>query len=408
MARAAFVNRNFTLLLTGKVVSQLGDKVYGIALAWWMLEKTGSTALMGLMMALSVLPGIVLGAFVGPLLDHWNPKAVLVLADSARAVVTGLVAVLQALGLLSPLFLLVSAVAISLASAFFDPTAQAIVPRLVPSAERPRANSLSQMSGGLSMVAGPVLGALGVAAIGYVPVFAANAASYLFSAVMESLIRLAPAPESARHDSFRSEFKEGLDFLRRDKRLVKIVIVVGLAHFFVGDLLVCQPVMARNIGHAAGVGALGILQCATGGGMILGALAAGLIRGASLGEGGLYARIAFLGAVFLGLGASATFAPGGLVAPAALILAYGAIQSQAAIFWSTILQERVPQGLAGRVFSIVSLAGNASMPLAYAVVGILAGLLPVNPILTGSGFVLMAAAIAFSRNTCEQKSPPML
>lgn len=392
MAPKLLVSRDFRRLWSGKVVSQLGDKVYALALAWWMLDRTGSMALMGVMMALSVLPGIVLGFFVGPLLDRWDKRGILVCADLARALIVGAAAFLEAEGALEPWMLLVSAVAVSLASAFFDPTAQAVIPRIAPGPDLPRANALNQFSAGLAMVAGPVIGALGVIRVGYALVFVANAASYAFSAAMEGLIDLGPAPASGGGKPFFAELREGFAFVRGSPGLPRIIAAVALAHFFVGALLVCQPAMARGMG-GAGIGALGFLQCAAGGGTILGAVLVGRRRGEGRrGEAGLYLRMCFLGVSFAGLAVALAAAPGSVVAPAILTASYGYLLSQSGALWSTLLQERVPPRLAGRVFGLSALAGNASMPLAYAVVGVLAGSVPLPAVLGVGGAILLAAS----------------
>lgn len=89
-----FINRNFSLMWVGKTISLLGDKFYAIALAWWVLESTGSAALMSFVMALSIFPGIVCGIVSGPFVDRWSRKAILVAADAIRAIAVSLVAVL--------------------------------------------------------------------------------------------------------------------------------------------------------------------------------------------------------------------------------------------------------------------------------------------------------------------------
>jgi MFS transporter, DHA3 family, macrolide efflux protein len=78
------INRNFTLLWLGKIISQLGDKFYAIALAWWILQKTNSPSIMGLFLLTSVLPGILLGFFAGALTDRWKRKTMLVVTDIIR------------------------------------------------------------------------------------------------------------------------------------------------------------------------------------------------------------------------------------------------------------------------------------------------------------------------------------
>jgi DHA3 family macrolide efflux protein-like MFS transporter len=75
---------NFFLLWQGQLVSALGDVVYEIALGFWVLAVTGSTGLMGILMAASVLPRIVISPFAGVLVDRCNRRNMLVLMDLIR------------------------------------------------------------------------------------------------------------------------------------------------------------------------------------------------------------------------------------------------------------------------------------------------------------------------------------
>ncbi|EOC99754.1 MFS transporter [Caldisalinibacter kiritimatiensis] len=69
--------KDFFLLWQGQLVSALGDVVYSIALGFWVLKVTGSTALMGTLMAASVLPRVIISPFAGVFVDRSDRKKVL-------------------------------------------------------------------------------------------------------------------------------------------------------------------------------------------------------------------------------------------------------------------------------------------------------------------------------------------
>ncbi len=75
------MNRNFLLLLTGQFVSQIGDKFHYIALSFWVLETTGSTAKMGVVLAVSLIPSLILGFFSGAFIDRYNRKFIIAETD---------------------------------------------------------------------------------------------------------------------------------------------------------------------------------------------------------------------------------------------------------------------------------------------------------------------------------------
>ena len=77
---------SFLILWQGQFVSTLGDAVYSIALGFWVLSATGSTALMGLLMAASTLPGVLVSPFAGVLIDRSNKKLLFILMDILRGI----------------------------------------------------------------------------------------------------------------------------------------------------------------------------------------------------------------------------------------------------------------------------------------------------------------------------------
>ncbi|MCD4691133.1 MFS transporter, partial [bacterium] len=90
--RTIFRNRNFLLLWLGQLVSQVGDRVHSIALMWWILEETGSAALMGTVLIAATVPAVILGPLAGGYVDRWNRKAIIAGMDFLRGVIILVVA----------------------------------------------------------------------------------------------------------------------------------------------------------------------------------------------------------------------------------------------------------------------------------------------------------------------------
>jgi MFS family permease len=190
-------NRNFTRIWSGQIVSQTGDKFYAIALAVWIVEKTGSPALMAALLIASTVPGLIMGPFAGALVDRWNRKTVMIAADVLRAAVAAGVAILAALGILQVWEVAGAAVAISTASAFFSPALSASLPGVVGDEKLGEANSLSQLGGGVTNVLGPACGAIVLSFLGYPAVYAVNAASFVVSACLVALSSVPPSQGTA-------------------------------------------------------------------------------------------------------------------------------------------------------------------------------------------------------------------
>ena len=152
------INKNFAFLWLGKIVSQLGDKFYAIALAWWILQKTNSPSIMGFFLLISVLPGILLGFLTGALTDRWQRKTMLVVTDIIRGCLVLDIAYLSMANTLEIWHVFLIGFCLSLATAFFEPAVQAIIPEIVEKENLTKANGMSQMVGGICTVAGPLLG----------------------------------------------------------------------------------------------------------------------------------------------------------------------------------------------------------------------------------------------------------
>ena len=171
------MNRNLNLLLSGQLVSQVGDKFHMLAVAFMVLKTTGSPAKMGLVLFCSIVPAMVLGIVAGAVLDRYSRKRIIVFADVARGIIVFGMSLLYMADCLSFSLLLLTQVLISVCTAFFDPAIPAMLPQIVKKEGLTRANSKTQLVSGIATIAGPVLGGLTVAWSGYLTAFLINAFS---------------------------------------------------------------------------------------------------------------------------------------------------------------------------------------------------------------------------------------
>ena len=190
MDKKIFINKNFFLLWFGKIISQLGDKFYAIALAWWILQKTNSPQIMGFFLLVSVLPGLILGFFAGAFVDRWNRKNVIVITDIIRGLLIILIVYLSIFNLIQVWHVFIIGAGISFVTAFFDPAIQAIIPQIVDKERLTEANSMSQMVSGICTVLGPIFGSVAVGWFGLTYVFLFNGISYFVSAILENMVTL--------------------------------------------------------------------------------------------------------------------------------------------------------------------------------------------------------------------------
>lgn len=389
-----WINRDFFLLWTGQLVSQLGDRFYSIALLWWVLEKTNSPGIMGLFLAASLLPEILFGLVAGGYIDRWNRKSIIIAADIFRGLAVLAVTLLSWLGQLEIWHVFAASVVISLASAFFNPTVMAIIPRLVNKDQLTRANSLSEMTAGLSTVAGPVLGATLVSFLGYEAVFLINGASFLISALAECFIAL-PVPDRSGEckNSLIGDIKDGFRFISGNKPVFIILLVIGAVHMLFGCLLVAMPLLAKTLA-GNGIRNLGLLETAMGVGMILGAVVTGGQKLQKVKGGALFAVIAAAGLCFTVMGVASGFNVTYIPPYIALMALIGAAAATASVFWRSLLQIHVPDEMAGRVFSVSTVIADVTLPLSFGVFGAVLTWFSPALALAACGISLMATGAA--------------
>ena len=128
MMRIGVVNQNLCLLLSGQLISQIGDKFHMLAVAFLVLKTTGSPAKMGLVLFCSVFPAMLLGFISGAFLDRYSRKVIIVSADVIRGLIVSALCALYYFGVLSFTLLLVAQLLLSVCTAFFDPAIPAIIP----------------------------------------------------------------------------------------------------------------------------------------------------------------------------------------------------------------------------------------------------------------------------------------
>lgn len=392
MAGRFFINRDYGLLWAASFISQTGDTFYALALAWLILERTRSPAAMGLFLVASYLPGFLISPWVGTIIDRSDRKRLLVLADFLRGAVVGLASLLVFLGRLQLWQVVLVAVLLSIASAFFNPTARVVLPRIVPADRLVPANAGMQFISGATSVAGPLLGAILLARVGYLGAFLLNAVSFLLSGSLILAMRGSLHPErtggTPRH---AGGIRGGFRFLSGQPRLLVVLLIIFCVHLFFGSLSVVLPFLANSL-SGRGILNLGTLEASLGIGMITGSVVLNL-RSQEPGDRALFKAIALLGLGILSLGAYRGLGITTSAAYAGSLIAIGACTATASVFWTTLMQRAIPEDIAGRVFALAAAVGNIALPLAYGAFGLLLSAVSLKTILIGCGLAILLVGL---------------
>jgi len=362
--------RPFALLWSGQQLSALGDSIYRVALAWWVLEKTGSATAMSTIFIFASVPMLVFLLAGGVAVDRYPRARVMFLSDILRGLLIGIVALLAFAHRLELWHIYIVSLLFGIVGAFFGPAYRAIVPEIVPRELLPSANGLTTLSLQLAEIAGPALGALIVSTSGSPTAFTLDFLSFVISALcLAPLVRLAltgHAPKERK--SVLHDFREGVEVVRKSSWLSITIVIASLGNItFSAPLAIALPFLVKGY-LQGGVGSLGLIYST---------IAAGSIGGTILGTvwlertSGLRARGLFAYGLWIAGGLLiAVFGLSGTiyaVAPAAFLI--GAAFTVPNLIFITTLQELIPVKVLGRVTSIATLGSVALVPVGSGLVG---------------------------------------
>ena len=367
--------------LTAEAISLTGTRISMIALPWFVLTTTGSATRTGLVALAEMTPMVILKVLGGPIIDRLGARRVSIGCDVASMLAVGAIPLLHALGWLTfPIFLGLVAVAGALRGPG-DSAKSALIPSLVERAAVPmeRATGLNAtVERTASMLGAAFAGGL-VAVIGPTNALVFDAVSFgLCAAILAATTRAlrAPAPAPITQEAgpaepaepYLRQLREGWDFLRRDRVLLGIAVMVAVTNLLdlaYAGLLV--PVWAKESG--GGAGAIGLLFATFSGASVVGALCAAA-WGQRLPRFKTY-LLAFL------ICGSPRFFMLGLGFPLWAVLALAVVSGVGSGFINPVLGavmfERIPQQLVGRVSSLSSAMCFALMPLGGLLGGLLVG-----------------------------------
>ena len=142
----AFSHRSFALLWSGQIISRLGDSLFTIALACWVLQKTGSATAMSIVLICTTIPMLLLILFGGVAVDRFPRVRLMLVSDLLCGCLVVLIAYLSFQQRLELWQIFIMSALFGVMQAFFSPAYTALIPDLVPTELLPSANSLKSIS----------------------------------------------------------------------------------------------------------------------------------------------------------------------------------------------------------------------------------------------------------------------
>ena len=360
---------SFLLLWGSQTVSQLGTAMTDYAVIIWVYSQKGTASSVTLLTVCTFLPTIFFRFLAGSVVDRRNKKRIMLIADLLAACGTLAVFVLHSADVLQIWHLYVINFLLSLMNAFQEPASFVAVSLLVPEEHYARAGGLQGFSGAAVSILAPALGALLVASGGLELVLVVDLATFAFAFfILMFLIRI---PEAERTEADEEPFSQtclaGIRYLKEHKAIFRMTLFLAVINFLakLGNDGMLSPFILGRTGNNQPV--LGAVESFTALGVLAGSLLATLMKPVRKRTRLIFITTGLVcaGGVIQGL----TSRPWLWCAAAFGSYLLAAVMS---VNMDTIVRERVPIKMQGRVFSAKGTLQNFTIPIALLLGGLLA------------------------------------
>lgn len=357
----------FFLIWSGQAFSLVGSQMVHFAIAWWLTKSTGSAAVLATMMVFGMVPQVILGPFIGALVDRWNRRLVMILADGLIALFTLGLAVLFITGNAQIWQLYVIALIRGTLGVFHFAAMQASTSLMVPVEQLTRVAGMNQTLLGVLNIAAPPLGALvvGLLPIGQIMLIDVSTAALAIAPLL--FVRIPqpaglPGAGSVSAITVLRDVRVGLRYIAAWPGMMIILGIAALINFLLNPTGALMPLLITRH-FQGGAWHLSAMESAWGVGIIAG----GLLLSA---WGGFKSRVV-TAMFFLSMNAIAVLmvalAPSNLFVLATVGNSLSGFLNpliNGPLF--AILQERIAPEMQGRVITLVGSVAGAMAPLGLA------------------------------------------
>ncbi len=401
--RPLIYNRDYMLLWSGQVVSTMGNGVSFLALPLLILAITNSPFATGIASALYSLPYLLFSLPVGALMDRWDRKWVMIVADVVRAVNIATIPFAMFFGVLTVWQLCVTSFIEGTAFVFFNLAETAALPRVVDKRQLPAAVAQNEAAMGVVGLLGPSLGGFLYQSVGRIFPFIFDTISYAASVISLFFVGTSFQGErkAAQQHNLGAEIKEGLRWMWTHKLIRDLALIVsGINFFFASTYLIVILLVQQRFG--ASPAEIGLI-------ITIGSV--GAIGGSVIG-GTIQRRFSFGAVVAGGMWVEAIFFPLVLFAPNIFVVGLINLVMTMAIPVFNIVQGSyrmalIPDHLQGRVTSAVRLIAWGTPPLGAALSGLLLQQFGTTVAIVGFSCVPLVCAISATLNPHIRNARPL-
>jgi MFS family permease len=387
--------------MTGETISMLGTWMQQTAQGWVVAGLTTSAFTLGLIHFCSGIPMLLLTMHGGLAADRHDKRRILIATQVVQIILAVSMGWLIASGQIAVWHVVVAGVLLGISTAFEMPAAAALVPELVDRSQLNAAIAVDRSTFHATRLAGPAIGGWLIGWLGTSSAFYANALSFV--ALIVAMLTLRPRPPGTEEEEAQRKtgMKDGFDYVRRDKpTLAMISLLATLTTCISPFFMITMPLYSRHV-LQVDAQSHGFLMASSGVGAFFGSLWLLTIKSD---RRAMYLRCgaAVVCACMLSL-ALAQHLWQAIAAMSVLTLGTATMFGLA----NTIVQERAPDAIRGRVSAIMGLSFFGVLPFSGLAVAEIADLVGLRVAMAGGSilFGLSAGILLYSHRQLSMKQP---
>ncbi|HNW84015.1 MAG TPA: MFS transporter [Candidatus Cryosericum sp.] len=355
----AFESKDYRLWFAGQSVSLIGTWLQNTGQAWLVLKLTSSPFKLGLLTSVQFLPSLVLSLFIGPIVDRYPKRSLLLFTQTMFAITAVALAAVAFGGHAAYWQVFLIGAVTGVITAIDGPTRQSFVSEQVHDRSAvANAVALNSTMFNMARVIGPAVGGVLIAAVGIPWTFILNAVSFIAVIISLVFMQAGRTPVRSVTSNYLADVEEGIHYIRKNQVVMSLLTIAGVISMFLLNFNILIPSFAQlTLGlQADGFG--GLMSA-----MGMGALAAGLLM--SLGGKGLEPRASYiyisgfmLSIAMILVGVQRSFYLSGV-----LLFFCGFGMAAISTMCNTGLQMQAPDAMRGRVMAAYNLVYVGSTPI---------------------------------------------
>ena len=383
--------QRFFTIYAGQAVSLITSAILQMAIIFYITEKTGSAMVLSIASLIGFLPYAVLGPAIGVLVDRYNRKTIMIIADLINAI-AGAVLAFIALYMEIPIWMIMVVLFIrSVGTAFHSPALSAVTPLLVPEDQLTKCAGYSQSLQSISYIISPAAAAFLYSIWELNAIIAIDVFGAIVAIIALALIEI-PKLDVEKQElslSFIKEMKDGFYILKENKGLFALLLIGTLYMLVYMPINALYPLISMEYFKGTPMH-VSITEIAYASGMLIGSMLLGLF-------GSYKKRIILITASIFMMGASLTIS--GLLPPSGFVVfaLCCAIMGLSVPFYSgvqtALFQERIKPEYLGRVFSLTGSIMSLAMPVGLILSGLFADRIGVSNWFLISGILIIGIAM---------------